>query len=104
MLLWVQYQFNSSGGVVEDDAGKELRTLIVEELDKLVKQWVRSEGLRQSMHWNQVEKVGGKVVCYGSFKLEVVDKESDLDLLCVVPKHVTREAFFKTLYQQLSAT
>jgi len=97
----IQLTLSTQHECYEDDAGKELRTRIVEELDKLVKQWVRSEGLRQSMHWNQVEKVGGKVVCYGSFKLEVVDKESDLDLLCIVPKHVTREAFFKTLYQQL---
>ena len=34
-------------------------------------------------------------------KLLVVDKESDLDLLCVVPKHVTREDFFKNLYDLL---
>merc|ERR1712142_923039 len=38
----------------------------------------------------------------GSFKLSVVDKESDMDLLCVVPKHVTRESFFTTLYEHLS--
>jgi len=85
----------------EDEPGMNLRKRIVHELDMLVKQWVRSEGLRQSMNWNQVEQVGGKVVCYGSFKLLVVDKESDLDLLCVVPKHVTREAFFKSLYELL---
>jgi len=85
----------------EDESGMNLRKRIVHELDMLVKQWVRSEGLRQAMNWNQVEKVGGKVVCYGSFKLLVVDKESDLDLLCVVPKHVTREAFFKTLFELL---
>ena len=56
------------------------------------------------MNWNQVEpvqQVGSKVVSYGSYKLLVVDKESDLDLLCVVPKHVTREDFFKNLYELL---
>ena len=46
-------------------------------------------------------QVGGKVVSYGSYKLSVVDKESDLDLLCVVPKHVSREDFFTNLYDQL---
>ena len=69
----IQLTLSTQHECYEDDAGKELRTRIVEELDKLVKQWVRSEGLRQSMHWNQAEKVGGKVVCYGSLKLEVVD-------------------------------
>ena len=85
----------------EDEEGMNLRKRIVNELDMLVKQWVRSEGLRQAMNWNKVEQVGGKVVCFGSFKLSVVDKESDLDLLCVVPKHVTREAFFNTLYENI---
>ena len=85
----------------EDEQGMNLRKRIVTELDMLVKQWVRSDGLRQAMSWNTVEQVGGKVVCFGSFKLSVVDKESDLDLLCVVPKHITREAFFHTLYKNL---
>jgi len=85
----------------EDEQGMTLRKRIVNELDTLVKQWVRSDGLRQAMNWNKVEQVGGKVVCFGSFKLSVVDKESDLDLLCVVPKHITREAFFHTLYDNL---
>ena len=34
-------------------------------------------------------------------ELGVVDKESDLDLLCVVPKHVTRADFFNTLFDLL---
>merc|ERR1719508_190019 len=86
----------------DDYAGMDLRRKIVSELDTLVKQWIRSEGLRQNLNWNQVEQVGGKVVSYGSYKLQVVEKESDLDLLCIIPKHVTREDFFKNLYELLA--
>ena len=71
-----------------------LRSKVVTELDTFVKQWIRSEGLRKRITWSQLEQVGGKVVSYWSFKLAVVDKESDLDLLCVVPKLVTRDQFF----------
>jgi len=85
----------------EYESGMNLRKKVVNELDMLVKQWVRTEGLRQSMNWKRVEQVGGKVVCFGSFKLSVVDKESDMDLLCVVPKHVTRDSFFTTLFDHL---
>ena len=85
----------------DDSAGMELRERIISELDTLVKQWTRSEGLHKNMPWTQVEQVGGKVVSYGSYKLGVVDKESDLDLLCVVPKHVTREDFFNNLFDLL---
>jgi len=85
----------------DDNAGMELRERIITELDTLVKQWTRSEGLNKNMPWTQVEQVGGKVVSFGSYKLGVVDKESDLDLLCVVPKHVTRADFFNNLYDLL---
>ena len=85
----------------DDEPGMNLRIKIISELDMLVKQWVRSEGLARSMGWSNVEQLGGKVVSYGSYKLSVVDKESDLDLLVVVPKHVSREDFFTNLYDQL---
>ena len=85
----------------EDQAGMERRERIISELDTLVKQWTRSEGLRKNIPWTQVEQVGGKVVSYGSYKLGVVDRESDLDLLCVVPKHVSRDDFHIRLFQLL---
>ena len=64
----------------EDDEGMNLRKRIVSEINMLVKQWIRSEGLKGLINWDQVEKIGGKVVSYGSFKLGVVDKESDLEI------------------------
>ena len=79
----------------------EVRRQIVQELDTLVKQWIRSEGLRQGMGWAKVEQGGGKIVTYGSFKLGVVDRDSDLDLLAVVPKHINREDFFADFYIHL---
>ena len=56
----------------------------------------------QGMDWQQVERTGGKVVTYGSFKLGVVERDSDLDLLAVVPRHVTREDFFTNFYHHLA--
>ena len=49
-----------------------------------------------------MERTGGKVVTYGSFKLGVVERDSDLDLLAVVPRHVTREDFFTNFYHHLA--
>ena len=54
------------------------------------------------MDWQEVERTGGKVVTYGSFKLGVVERDSDLDLLAVVPKHISREDFFASFYQHLA--
>ena len=86
----------------ETSLGMEARREMVQELDILVKQWVRSEGLRQGLNWTQVEKLGGNVVTYGSFRLGVVDRDSDLDLLAVVPRHVTRDDFFQEFYMHLA--
>ena len=86
----------------ETSLGMEARREMVQELDILVKQWVRSKGLRQGLNWTQVEKLGGKVVTYGSFRLGVVDRDSDLDLLAVVPRHVTRDDFFQEFYMHLA--
>merc|ERR1719369_62253 len=82
--------------------GMKLRQKVVGELDTLVKRWIKTEGLRQGKRLQNVEKLGGKVVTYGSSKLGVVDRESDLDLLCVVPHCVTREHFFDNFYELLS--
>ena len=60
----------------DDEPGMNQRMKIISELDVLVKQWIRSEGLARSMGWSNVETLGGKVVSYGSYKLSVVDKES----------------------------
>ena len=86
----------------ETEAGMEERRKIVEELDSLVKHWVRNKVSKQGMRKNYVERVGGKVVTYGSFKLGVVDKDSDLDLLAVVPRFVNREEFFEDFYSNLA--
>ena len=86
----------------ETEAGMEERRKIVEELDILVKQWVRTKLLKQGMRKHHVERVGGKVVTYGSFKLGVVDKDSDLDLLAVVPRFVNRDEFFEDFYSSVA--
>ena len=85
----------------DDENGMLLRAQVVGEMDTLVKQWIRSEGLKKRISWSLLEQIGGKVVSFGSFKLSVVDRESDLDLLCVLPKLISRENFFTTLYEQL---
>ena len=54
------------------------------------------------MDWQEVQRTGGKAVTYGSFKLGLGERGFDLDLLAVVPRHVSREDFFADFYHHLA--
>ena len=81
----------------EDMAGYRLRKDVISEMEQLIQVWVREEAARVGADMGSQ----ARLVCFGSFKLSVIDCESDLDLLCVVPRHVTRTSFFTSLYHRL---
>ncbi|RXG59294.1 Poly(A) polymerase type 3 [Armadillidium vulgare] len=48
-----------------------------------------------------VETVGGKILSFGSFQMGVSSKGTDIDALCVAPRHICRSDFFTSFYHLL---
>ena len=60
----------------------------------LVKKFVTKVGLSRGLSEAAATAAGGKIFTFGSYRLGVHGPGSDIDTLCVVPKHVSREDFF----------
>ena len=67
---------------------------VPERLNQLVKQWIKDLSLRRGMPPTVAGTVGGHVNIFGSYKLGVHDKGSDINALCVAPRHIKHEDFF----------
>lgn len=73
-------------------------------LASLVKRFVTRIGIKQGLSQAAAEASGGKIFTFGSYRLGVHGPGSDIDTLCVVPKHVSREDFFEDFEEMLKAT
>jgi predicted nucleotidyltransferase len=68
---------------------------------ELVQSFVRRVSLGIGMSEQAAKAAGGKIFTFGSYRLGVHGPGSDIDTLCVVPKHVTYTDFFNTFEPML---
>lgn len=68
----------------------------------IVKQFVYEVSLSRGLSEAAAKAAGGKIFTFGSYRLGVHGPGSDIDTLCVVPKHVSREDFFETFEKMLA--
>jgi poly(A) polymerase len=59
-----------------------------------VKRFVQKVAIQRGLSESAANAAGGKIFTFGSYRLGVHGPGTDIDTLCVVPKHVTREDFF----------
>ena len=85
----------------ETTKGLEARREALKTLNVLVSQWIQSISLNAGMHWQDVHKIGGRIVTYGSYMLGISHQGADIDALCIAPQHVSRSEYFKSFYQLL---
>lgn len=70
-------------------------------LDAMVKDFVYRVSISHGMSETLARSAGGKIFTFGSYRLGVHGPGSDIDTLCVVPKHVQREDFFSVFESML---
>lgn len=66
----------------------------------MVKDFVYRASIAHGMSDALAKAAGGKIFTFGSYRLGVHGPGSDIDTLCVVPKHVQREDFF-TIFEDM---
>ncbi|KAH7916225.1 poly-A polymerase [Hygrophoropsis aurantiaca] len=71
------------------------REIVLGRVAAVVKKFVRQVSLSRGLSEAAANAAGGKIFTFGSYRLGVHGPSSDIDTLCVVPKHVSREDFFE---------
>ncbi|OII77513.1 poly polymerase protein [Cryptosporidium andersoni] len=74
--------------------GMKKREQILASLNKMVREWIYEASLEHSMSEEESLTAGGGIYTFGSYRLGVVAAGSDIDTLCIVPRHITRDSFF----------
>ncbi|KAK6089331.1 hypothetical protein P3W45_001654 [Vairimorpha bombi] len=89
-------------GFFEDESEGQTRERVLGKLNYLLKKFVQKMSKQKNISNDEKQNFGGKIFTFGSYRLGVHSKGADIDVLCVVPKHVTRKDFFSDFYELLS--
>lgn len=71
------------------------REVVLGRVAAAVRKFVKTVSLSRGLSEAAAIAAGGKIYTFGSYRLGVHGPGSDIDTLCVVPKHVVREDFFE---------
>ncbi|PIA18054.1 Poly(A) polymerase [Coemansia reversa NRRL 1564] len=90
-----------SEGQFESEEERKNREVVLGKIDKMVKEFVYRASLKHKLPESLASACGGKIFTFGSYRLGVHGAGADIDTLCVVPSHVTRDDFFDIMVGML---
>lgn len=70
-------------------------------LSDLLTKWVKMVGYERGLSEEHIALTSGSLFLAGSYRLGLDDPNSDIDAVCVVPWHVTRDDFFGSFCRML---
>ncbi|KAJ7368964.1 poly-A polymerase [Mycena albidolilacea] len=85
----------------ESEEEARRREIVLGRVASLVKKFVRTVAMSRGLSEATATAAGGKIFTFGSYRLGVHGPGSDIDTLCVVPKHVSRDDFFEVFEPML---
>lgn len=75
---------------------------VLSRLNEMVKDWIIESCMAQNNIPREIaEQVGGKICTFGSYRLGVHSRGSDIDALCIAPRHIQRHDYFISFYEKL---
>ncbi|CAE6479600.1 unnamed protein product, partial [Rhizoctonia solani] len=83
-----------SQGIFESEEESKRRQQVLGMVHDLVRKFVYYISLNSGISQQVAKAAGSKIFTFGSYRLGVHSPGSDIDTLCVVPKHVTHAHFF----------
>ncbi len=78
----------------ESEEDSRNREKILAKLNEIVIDWIKEVGEKVGKTKEFIEQSSGKIFTFGSYRFGVHSKSTDIDALCVAPRHVDRENHF----------
>ncbi|KAJ7521758.1 hypothetical protein O6H91_19G066700 [Diphasiastrum complanatum] len=96
-------KFLVSAGLYESQDEAVLREEVLGRLDQTIKLWVKQISQNKGFSDQLIQEANAKIFTFGSYRLGVHGPSTDIDTLCVGPRHASREEdFFAELYTMLA--
>ncbi|WWD22616.1 hypothetical protein CI109_107109 [Kwoniella shandongensis] len=87
----------------ESEAERKVRERVLSNLAQLVSKFVHDVSIKAGMSEKVASEAGGRIYTSGSYRLGVHGPGSDIDTICVCPRHVYKEHFFGEFQDMLRA-
>ena len=95
-------EYQQKNNLLESEEQRKKKEYALKLLKGLVKEWVRELLMsKKGMSEDLSQEIKVRICPYGSYKLGVSSKNSDIDTLLVVPLHIDRNDFFDSLSEKL---